>query len=273
MFNILNFPAIRFRKSDISHESLKKIFIDDEANGQLWKRAMINAVLLDDYVEKSLLSQNFKIKFNYSRLLIDLLISEFTLDPSDEKMIEYYKNKAFEYSFGFVKDIQIQGKVLLIKTQKGDFEVRKLTDVYPEIKSENFDIKTKERFGKCHDLAVELSKKLDIKNKVATGYIAPFSKRSKSLHSWIGVGEYVIDATMNAVISKRAYYMIRDILSPVYKISSEIIKKESEILNELAEIDPLLSKLYLSNRHQALMLYEKLKKDESERSKFINLEM
>ena len=45
----INFPAIRFKKTDISHDKLKNIFYDEEQIGLLWRLSYISALNSQNY--------------------------------------------------------------------------------------------------------------------------------------------------------------------------------------------------------------------------------
>ena len=98
----------------------------------------------------------------------------------------------------------------------------KIKRIIPNIEDES-------RFGNCYIYAYYISVGLPLPNNLVTGYIYGYSDKSKFLHSWIETNikgeEFVIDATLNAVINKDGYYLMQH-AKPINKISSQTLKED-----------------------------------------------
>lgn len=200
--------------------------------------------------------------------VIDILLDKFTLKEglTDEEFEEYRRMLLKSKQ---IIDVEYRKNPLQIvfKTIVGEFKASKLSDIFPIFKKIPV-IETRERHGCCHTDAIAVSTAIDDKNKVATGYYCTFGEGAKYLHSWVEIKLdsriFVIDTTRNLLMPKKGYYFVRNIDGPVYKISSETLKKEEDIRDFLCEENEWLNKLYLSNRHQAKKVYKIIKQNHAQ---------
>lgn len=264
--NFLNFPAIRFKRSsmknlDAFYDVIYQKFKIEEDEGIKWKEECYQALIDNDEARVKELEKKGKITFVGE--VVDILLDKLTLSEglTDEQFEEYRQT--------ILKSRQIEEVSLnknphqvVFKTSIGEFKASKLTDIFPVFK-EFPNIETRDRHGNCHTAAVLVSTAITDKNHVATGYCYSFGEGAKYLHSWVELDidgkTFVIDTTRNLLMPKKAYYFVRNIEGPVYKISSETLKSESEIRDCLCEENVWLNKLYLSNRHQAKRVYRTIK--------------
>lgn len=142
----------------------------------------------------------------------------------------------------------------------------KFSAYMPKIKKIIPEIETEGRFGNCYKYAYYISLGLPFSNYLTTGYIYGYSDKSKFLHSWIETtinGEdYVIDATLNAMINKKGYYLIQH-AKPINKISNQTFRED---LNNYQMIDNknIPMEVYYVFRDEIISEFEK-KKNELER--------
>lgn len=271
--NFLNFPVITFKKASMQnlnefYNLIYDKFKTEEDLGSKWKDDCMKALMSQDKQElKRLEKQGGKIVLIDDA--IDLLIDNFTLAEHDDKQIDFLKNMILNLK-GYIKSIEFKENPaqIIFTTNKGKIIASKLTEVYPNFKHIR-GIETRERHGTCHASAAAVSKNLDNQNKVATGYVYTFGEGYKYLHSWVEVeieGEwFVIDVTRNLIMKKESYYKIRNINGRVYKISRDTLINDEPIRRVLDSENQWLNKLYLSNRHQAIEVYNQIKQREKEK--------
>ena len=268
--NFLNLPAVRFKRPKYEtlesfYAAIFKKFKTDEENGMIWRQIASRALMVDDKdFVKELEKEGGKITFIDQ--IIDQLIDNYMLVGGiQEEDAMLYKNTILKG--GYIKEIEFKHnpEQIVFKSRIGTFKATKLSDVMLWFKDFP-NIETRERHCKCHSSSIMVSNSIDDRHKIATGYVYEFGEGSKYLHSWIELKidgrDFVIDTTRNLLIPKKFYYYIRNIKGTVYKISGDTLKKEYHIIEYLTNHNPWLSKLYLSNRHQALQVYKILKEEE-----------
>lgn len=272
--NFLNYPAIRFKRTSMQnletfYEVVYHKFKIEEDEGEKWKDDCYDALIAgDDKRLEELKKERGRVIFIDE--VIDILIDNFTKEGGlSEEEKQSYRETILKSKY--IKDIEYKENPaqIVFHTKIGTFKASKLSDVFPIFKKFP-GIETDERHHTCHSSSIDVSTTISDKNKVATGYIYTFGEGCKYLHSWIelkiGTRMFVIDTTRNLLMPRKGYYYIRNITGPVYKISSETLEKEEYIRDKLGESNEWLNKLYLSNRHQAKVVYRMIL-DEEERKK------
>jgi len=261
ILGIFNFPSTRVKRSKLSHEYLKKKYKLDEIKGQEWKDQLFDAYFSNNKEKyKELASQAKNV--DIIDFFIDTLICRFTKKDNDIEdnleLLSFYKGK-------YLKEITASDNELSIKTSHGEINVKCLSRFLPEALEEYPHLEDSERADKCHEYCVDFlvsqEEETGTGYRICTGYIAPLSQKSKVLHSWIeyknSTGEWkCLDLTKNAIINRNGYYLYNNITGPVYKISHKTIVREYDKLVDLSHREPFMSKLYLSNRRQALKIYK-----------------
>lgn len=272
--NFLNHPAVRFKKASMKnieafYDALNTKFYLEEEKGLAWIDECIDAHEKSD--DKKLKQLTSKGRFlTPGKFVIKTMIHNFTLDNGmSHDFFEELKAAVLNDNPNMTDIVIQENPTLALIFKFGEKEVKffKLSDAFEWFKTFP-DIENHNRGGRCHDSAVMVSTALDDKNYVATGYVHSFGRGHKYLHSWVEL-EYngkqcVIDTTLNLFTRKSYYYDLMDVKGVVYKIPSKTIKNEIEIIRELTHENQWLSKLYLSNRHQALAFYKILKEKEKE---------
>lgn len=268
--NFLNLPAVRFKRPNAKnlesfYADVFKEFSTMQDEGEKWKDEAYDALIADDKEKLAKLSKEGG-KIIFIDDAIDVLIDQYMMAGGISEE-EAESHKATILKGGYIKDIEFKHnpEQIVFKSKIGTFKASKLSDIFPVFKNIP-QLETSERHGKCHMASIDLSINISNKNKVATGYFYTFGEGCKYLHSWIEFKmdgrDFVIDTTRNLLMPKKFYYYIRNITGPVYKISSETLQKEEDIFDYLISHNEWLSKLYLSNRHQALQVYRILKREE-----------
>lgn len=137
----------------------------------------------------------------------------------------------------------------------------KFSSYKPKVKKIIPNIEEESRFGNCYKYAYYISLGLQIPNNLTVGYIYGYSDKSKFLHSWVETDineeEFVIDATLNAIINKDGYYLMQH-AKPINKINNQTFRED---LNNYPMIDnkniPL--EVYYVFRDEIMKEFEKRK--------------
>jgi len=258
MKKFINFPAIRFKKTDISHDKLKNIFYDEEQIGLLWRLSYISALNSQNYNLANLMAEGENVTL--PKYLIDVMLSEYSLESGNPvSLMDTLVHVAGDY----VYSLSANEDNIVISTQEGEIRAQKLYYAFPELKTLFPEADKKSRIGRCHEFCLRFAKNYDYDSLVATGYVAPLSQKNKNLHTWIEMElageEVVIDFTRGLVFNKDGYYLLKNVRrNAVQKIDRKIVAKEAEMIDELASADGFYSKLYFANRKQAIEVYQSL---------------
>ena len=200
------------------------------------------------------------------------LINIFTLDDTSKKEImnfiltfKSYFNENFDIKLNHFDVEGYKEQYLEIRINDSKYNVRKLTEMFEDLKFIFRELGTHKRSGQCHIGSMNLAKILDrsgFKCELVTAYVYGWTDKSKYLHSWIDIGNgFVLDYTMNACIPKDLYKFLfkYDEISriPGQKVGEDIDKlkkfgldfntKEylffrNEIIKELDGVDRKLEK-------------------------------
>lgn len=142
---------------------------------------------------------------------------------------------------------------IVIVTTNGEIRVIEFSSLAPSIKTDLPQITTSDRNGKCFDLAYEINRRLGLPHTIVTGFIYGYTDKSRYLHSWIELTykgeEYVIDGTLNAMINKDGYYMIKH-AQPITKLKDDVI--QSDLDNHLEKLQGLPFEIYLVYRDEII---------------------
>ena len=123
------------------------------------------------------------------------------------------------------------------------------------------------RANSCHVLSINIAKILqmyyDIPSDVVTGYPSYYVDENRYLHSWneleIDGVKQVIDSTMNTLMNKEGYYLIRNIKENenISKVSAIDLLRDDRQYRKL--LDDLDLKTYLTCRDEIIKDLEKNK--------------
>ena len=163
---------------------------------------------------------NYEIKYR---------ISKWTQNDLTEQEKEAFLNELLELK-DYVINVKIEENNIMkipeveILTTDGPIRAMKFSAYKPKVKKIIPNIEDESRFGHCYDYAFYLSTGIPLPNNLVTGYIYGYCDKSNFLHSWIETTindeEYVIDATLNAIINKEGYYLMQH-AKPLNKISKQ----------------------------------------------------
>ncbi len=186
--------------------------------------------------------------FDITNYYIVSLISEWTKAASllheKDKILENLKKLE-----GYVIDAKVQTNSelntpeLVIETIRGVIRVSQFSTLVPDVKQVFPFIEEDERFGKCYDFAYTICLCLaNLSNELVTGYIYGYCDKSKFLHSWVETTikgkEYAIDGTINALVNKEGYYLMR-YAEPITRINKLTLRRDAEIYMDKLEKVPL----------------------------------
>lgn len=258
--SFVNLPSTRFKRAQLNMQYLKWFFTARENAHGSKETKMVEALKCSDARQFEKLRGNSIV--NFDSFYIGDAIQEFTNYNRNYEKVKDLLNKAKAKSDSYIKQYQIDETTIKINTNKGEINVAKLSTVAPQIYKlfPNID-KYHERQGNCHWWCIKLARNCqDYPIKVCTGFIAPFCNDQRYLHSWIEFKKdgkwYVLDTNRNAIFNKSGYYLTQNIDGAVYKISNKTIQKEKDIVDLAYRDYDVFTKLYLSNRHQAVKLYK-----------------
>lgn len=193
--------------------------------------------------------ENYEITYK-----INECTKETTTPEQKQELIEsllrldkYVKNASITYNAKKKKE------EIIIGTTEGEIRVIEFSSISPKIKEKIPSITTSERAGKCFDLAYTINRGLGLPHTVVTGFIYGYTDKSKFLHSWIELTykgeEYVIDGTLNAMINKEGYYLLKH-AQPITKIPDDVL--QSDLENHLEKLQGLPFELYLVYRDEII---------------------
>lgn len=86
------------------------------------------------------------------------------------------------------------------------------------------------RSGCCHGGSINLAIAMTEACKIKTAPVHLATDNKKCYHSWIDMGDYVLDFTMNGVINKEGYEKLYHSEAPISEIPNKKIKEDIEYL-------------------------------------------
>lgn len=186
---------------------------------------------------------------------ITYLINEYTKEPStieEQQLIDKLKKLK-----DTVIDVRIKEeknkKQIIILTKTGTLKFIKFSSLTPRIKEELPILTTSNRAGKCFELSYEINRRLGIPHTIVTGFIHGYSDMSRYLHTWLELnynGEtYVIDGTLNAMITKEEYYKLKHI-KIINRIQDDTF--QSDLENNLDKLKGLPLEIYFVYRDEII---------------------
>lgn len=167
-----------------------------------------------------------------------------------KKLIKY---EDYVLSVDIDKNTKFNLPEAVIKTTKETIRVIKLSSLIPNIKNSFPYIEENKREGKCFDFVYDIAMHLRAPHKIVIGYVYGKCDKSESLHSWIEIKingeEYVIDGTLNAMINKEGYYLIRH-AKTITKISNQIFK--NDVKTYMKKIEKITLAMYFVFRNEII---------------------
>jgi len=267
-YNFLNFPAIRFKRPSektleaFSHAIVEK-FDKYEDEGETWSSECFDAVL-DGNFEKLKQLEKGRGRFSYTDLILDYVVDNFTLKETNwtKGVFENFSKDVVNNSRFYKKiDFDFDKGEMILHTIYGKLKINTLTKMFPSMSKNSDYMQTKNRHQHCHQDSVAMLKSIKSDScRLATGYISTSGEGNYYLHSWIEIdlnGEpSVIDTTRNIVMSKRDYYLMRNVKGSVHKISRDKYLEDEPKIKYICRYNGWFSKLYLANSSRALEVYK-----------------
>ena len=212
-------------------KNFKELFVDPSAEASDWEDNFFKVAQSGDEegVEK-LLEEVDELYFEECQ--INTAIETFTSKGTKEERERLLpKLKEIEW----VKDVKVENGVLHISTEKGPINVALITQAMYGYEND-LRLLTDGRKGFCHTDSIRMCKKYEQEGFVVTGYIYGIADKAKYLHSWVEFeedGKYAVaDYTMNAIMNREAYYMIKH-AKELSRVSNKQIKDDWKILGQL----------------------------------------
>lgn len=224
--------------NELFNERFEKSQQVDNTFVELWSSEGLKSGI--DYLKQigatKLDIENFFIKYSISQWTKTTVSDQEKLELLNE--LKNFKDYVLDVNIGTNDKFNVPEVV--IKTTEGEIRAIQFSSVIPQVKEVFPFIETDERLGKCYTFAKTISLNLRISNEIVTGYIYGYSDKSEFLHSWVETTlkdeEYVIDGTLNAMINKQGYYLMRN-AKPLTRISNEQLMSDAEkYLNKIQSI-------------------------------------
>lgn len=264
--NVLANIVKKYNKTKL-HNWAKLKYIDTEFQNQAdMMENYLNIANIGDTSNSEFKDIQKKYNFEPHYYLIMQMLSEFTKQNPSYRLINE--------NGSLFKDVNVKidydNTVFLFESDDLKFGAMKMSNVIPEVKSIIPEIETDDRAGKCHPYSVLLAMFFD-KYKflgdatvsLATDRVYQLSSKSQYLHSWVEIStdeaEYVLDATKNLILDKKAYYEINHVKNPE-KVNSKQLLLDYPILKALTDYDNYLAIVYYENAENGRMLYDMLVK-------------
>ena len=204
----------RFHKSQIYDDNFSNLFNTKGLKEAIEYLKSIGATKLD--------MENYLIKYKINKWTQNDL-SELEKKEMLEKLKEIKD---------YVIDVKIESNEkfnvpeVIIETTDGIIRAIQFSAFRPKVKEIISNIEDETRYGNCYKFAFYISVGIPFENYLTTGYIYGYSDKAKYLHSWVEVNidgeDYVIDATLNAMVNKEGYYLIEN-AKPINKISKQTL--------------------------------------------------
>lgn len=216
----------------MDEEKFKKMFIDPTDEASEWERKLLEGGTdSEEEMEELLMQAN---EFYLDEAQINSAIEAYTRKGTQEER-EGLLHRLTEIEW--VKDVKIEKQRVLIDTEKGLIRFGLINETLPEYK-DDLQLLTTGRKGFCHRDSIKMSTMYEEENFVVTGFVYGIADKAKYFHSWvemtIGEKDYVLDYTMNAIMNKEAYYMIKH-AEEVSRVSNKQIREDWKVMEKLTK--------------------------------------
>lgn len=245
----------------LSHKYSESFVAKWETSKLFWFLNLKSGIFRDFLIDK--------VGIDFNHFNIDKLIKTYTLEESNRGInLEEATEIVSALCGDFLEDVEIiddeSNKGMRLTTKDGKIGVTPLSyclNVEDEIKQKWL---SSDRYGVCHFASLWLSKKFtDGTAELVTGVIGNSGYLGKYLHSWVETeccGEPMcLDSTRNGMFNKDGYYRLMDVdENNLTKIPNEIVRQEQKKFFELYEFNPWFTKLYVDNREEAMVWYDRI---------------
>ena len=245
---------------DVTIEKMEETFLLKEEEMGAWQKRVWLSILGEEGLNFEEVASGEDIDiFNN---LLSLYFAEFTCSPREDNLLKNHLELIKAVGGDRLLDVVERDDLIMFITKDGTITGLMLSKFNPVFKEWFTDIETVRRYGECHRRCIISSLRILDNHNVVTGYVAPFSKKCKNLHTWLEIedkktGKYVVyDPSKNLVMNKRGYYLLNKIEN-VFKIEGQTLKEDIKKVDFLKQKHWLYTKLYLANREEALREYDK----------------
>ncbi len=223
-------------------KKLKKEYLHTENRNGRWNRVVASCIkkqkpfLLNLYTSNPFNPNNYYRRLRWDSIKIYNLIQNlnFSAVTDQEKLdlLDTYirENVIQTYEYDGKNDI-----FYLTKMDGSVIEIKKISDF---IKDEYFvkKLTTQERLGECHSGSMNLACVFENVSDIVIGWSRFYNNRNKLLHTWLEAKtsdgkEVVIDYTLNAIIDKKAYYELINVV-PINRFESKFVRDDYEKLKK-----------------------------------------
>lgn len=217
--------------SVMDRKTFEELFIKPSDEADKWEEAVFQAGIAGDdkEVERLFMQAN---EIYLDECQITTAIETFTRKESQsekDRLLEGLKD------IEWIKDVKVENGFLHIGTEKGSINVGLISDM-DDYKNE-LRLLTSGRKGFCHTDSMKMCRQYE-DACVVTGYIYGLSDKAKYLHSWVEFekdGKCVVaDYTMNAIMNKEGYYLIKH-AEELSRVSQKQLIDDWKILGKLAK--------------------------------------
>jgi len=189
--------------------------------------------------QKSSFTEENNIPYIEEASLFDKICYIYELNDSKVNNI-ISKFKEFDIVKDYDVEINKKDIKINISTEKTPIKVIRFAGKYKSIgNNKYYELRNLRNLKKDYKTLIQVSKLLNIDNKIVTGYVYGFSNKVKSVYSWIEFKknneEYVIDFYNNLIMNKDAYYYLRHV-DKINEISSKTIEEDECLFNEFNNI-------------------------------------
>lgn len=235
---------------ELFHRPFDKSTELDNTFAKIWKEEGIKPAI-DYLISKGASSIDFK---SYEVLY---KLNEYTKDKySEEEKEELIKSlidgkEVLDAKIVFSEEKNMDE--VQIETTDGPIRLLMFSDLAEQILEDLPELANEKREGQCYRLTYSINRHLGLPHDMVTGYIYGYTDISKFLHSWIEITykgeEYVLDGTLNALINKSAYYMLRK-PKPITRIGDETF--QSDLDNHMDLLKGVNIEVYLVYRNEII---------------------
>ncbi len=216
-------------------KKLQEEYLKQETKNKKWHDLFLNKILANGkrfspFLFNPFNKNNHDTHIRWNNIYLHGVIGCWTREdiPADEK--EDFLNELQENDVLEGYRISDDRNTLYIYRRGNDIlDVTKFSSLINKNSVTYKNITTSNRNKQCHNGSINIALGSDNTSKLVTGYTRMINSKNSLLHSWVETNnngnEKVIDYTLNAVISKDAYYSLLN-PEPITKISCEDVKRD-----------------------------------------------
>lgn len=203
---------------------------------------------------------------DYNNYNIDQLLKNFTLSEENRKLpFEEIKDIVIKLCNGYIEKVETsdEDNAIQIFTKDGEIRAYKLSSAIDFDENLQKIFLSNNRNGQCHYASLWLAQTLNDPCELVTAQIGNSGNFYKYLHSWVETKQddktLCLDITRNLLMRKEYYYKLMGVdEQSLYRIPDEVIISDKGKFEQLYEKNPWFTKLYLSDREEAMEWHDRL---------------